>query len=140
MAKRPESVEDLASVLALVSENLKGRLYQVATLSDVLRGLHLVACQHPHLDLGSNQVPDRLRNLVLESIEHSSGPDEVDALLEVRYELVEGLFLIGGRQVLAGFLEGMILLLRDDPHPDQQRPEADSSKGVQLVIEIEFLI
>ena len=46
-----ESVQYIGRILALVPQDLKVRLYQVATFGNILSSLHLIPGQHPHLNL-----------------------------------------------------------------------------------------
>ena len=57
---------DLCLLLStLVPEDSEIVLDQFAALCDVLGGFHLVSCQHPNLDVGTNQVSDCFGNIVL---------------------------------------------------------------------------
>lgn len=52
----------------LVPQNVEVRLDEVTALSNVLGSLHLVPGEHPDLNVGPQQVPDCLGDLVLEPV------------------------------------------------------------------------
>lgn len=49
----------------LVLKNVELGLDKVTAFSDILGRLHLISRKHPHLDIGSEQVSDSLRNFIL---------------------------------------------------------------------------
>lgn len=50
--------------------DLKALLDQVATLGNILSCLQLITCQHPHLYVCPDHVPQSIRNFILQSIQN----------------------------------------------------------------------
>lgn len=64
-----------------IPQDVEVGLNQIAALRNVLCSLHFIPCQHPHLDVCSEQVSDSLRDLVLQSVEDSRRADDVEFFL-----------------------------------------------------------
>jgi hypothetical protein len=76
-------------------------LDEVAAFGNVLCCLHLVAREHPNLNVYikksstcSNEITDGFRNALLKTIQDGCGSNEVNILLQLRDKLIVGLLFI----------------------------------------------
>ena len=121
----------------LVLQNLKRRLNQVTALGNIFSSLHFIPSQHPNFYISPNQISNRFRNLILQTIENCCRTDHIHILFEIGYEFIEGFLSILSRQLRNFSSKLSILLFWNGLHGYEKSPQSNSGKFLQFPIQIQ---